>query len=483
MKLHKPSSQLAKLLLLGVCSLAIGILSPQRAHTEAGGGALSSSDFVNTAPQGFGDRQNSVTWSMAWFKDRLYVGTGRALECVRVAVEHAYYPIVKYPPEDPDVQCAPDPADLPLQAEIWRWTPESGNWDRVYQSPNDVAIPNRSGKYTARDIGYRGMLVFTEADGTEALYISGVSLGSLYPGVPAPRILRTTDGVNFQPLPQDPGTFLHDIDATGFRGLTQYKGRLFVLASVGLLGQGYIIESNDPKAGNNSFHTIMPDNLLAYEMTVFNNQLYIGSASRDTPFIVWKTDASGVPPYNLVPVLTNGGNRRVNPSKTVVSMQVFHDDLFVGTDRPPDLFRIHADNTWQLIVGSNYPSQPLSGIGSGFDWPYNLHVWRMGVYNDRLLVGTMDSSTGFRNNTIIGPLVKAKMGFDIFTSADGEHMTVLTQNGLGDPFNVGVRQLVSTPYGLFLGDENPYNGHTIFRVVPGMQPRGYFPLVFSSGTT
>ena len=35
-----------------------------------------------TATGGFGDRQNSYSWSMAWFKGKLYVGTARNVQCV-----------------------------------------------------------------------------------------------------------------------------------------------------------------------------------------------------------------------------------------------------------------------------------------------------------------------------------------------------------------------------------------------------------------
>ena len=65
-------------------------------------------------------------------------------------------------------------------------------------------IPIRS--YTpAPDIGFRNMFTFTEQSGTQALYVSGCSAGSIYPGVPGARLLRSTDGVNFVPVAQDLG--------------------------------------------------------------------------------------------------------------------------------------------------------------------------------------------------------------------------------------------------------------------------------------
>src|SRR5262249_9125175 len=148
---------------------------------------------------GFGDRQNNIAWSMQWFKGKLYVGTVRSLLCVTGATLNFYFPgwgLYNTHP-DPDVPCPADPSDLDLRAEIWCYTPGTGNWARVFQSPNDVPIPNAAGKFVARDIGFRGMVVFREQDGTEALYVMGVTAREYLPGLPPPRILRTTDGLTF----------------------------------------------------------------------------------------------------------------------------------------------------------------------------------------------------------------------------------------------------------------------------------------------
>src|SRR5262245_27692904 len=139
---------------------------------------ITPSEFVTAAPQGFGDRQNSWPWAMVWWEkqNKLFVGTARAKACVDHATVALFRPrFAQYPPRDRDIVCAPAVHDLPLQAEIWSWSPETGAWKRVFRSPNDLPIPGRPGKLVARDVGFRGMQVFTEADGTEALYVSGVS--------------------------------------------------------------------------------------------------------------------------------------------------------------------------------------------------------------------------------------------------------------------------------------------------------------------
>src|SRR5688572_12722358 len=57
---------------------------------------LRRADFAEVAPQGFGDRQNSWAWSMAWFQGKLYVGTQRSFQCVYAAAIDLLYPA--YPP-------------------------------------------------------------------------------------------------------------------------------------------------------------------------------------------------------------------------------------------------------------------------------------------------------------------------------------------------------------------------------------------------
>src|SRR5687768_4110374 len=109
MKPHRLLKQLRRLVAL--CAAA-AILIPT---AGASGPPLIATDFTQVAPQGFGDRHNSVAWSMAWFKGNLYVGTGRATQCVQRAVLIFRHPWMRDWPIDPEIACADDPNDLPLQ--------------------------------------------------------------------------------------------------------------------------------------------------------------------------------------------------------------------------------------------------------------------------------------------------------------------------------------------------------------------------------
>jgi hypothetical protein len=280
--------------------------------------------FTRINQPGFGDPQNSYSWSMAWFQGNLYVGTNRDFLCVERATQ-AFYGVGLYEPHPLScVTCPPSPYDMDLRAEIWRYSPASGQWALVYQSPADLPNPKAPGKFVARDIGYRDMVVFTEADGTQALYILGATAREYIPGLPPPRILRTTDGVNFAPIPQDAGTTLGDLNAVTFRASAVYNGRLYVTASPSMVGDGYVLEATTPALGNDAFRQVTNSGLLVYELNVFNGFLYIGAGDQNKGYSVLKTNATGSPPYTLTPVVT-GGAGRGSTMASVVSMHVFNN--------------------------------------------------------------------------------------------------------------------------------------------------------------
>lgn len=452
---------------------------------------LLQQDFLEAASQGFGDRQNSFAWSMIWWRDKLYVGTNRSWLCVQHAsVAYAFPGWARYPPQDPDLDCAEEPEDLPVQAEIWRWTPRTDTWERLYQSPNDVEIPGFPGKHVARDIGYRYMTVFTESDGTEALYVSGVSARSYIKDIPPPRILRSTDGMTFEPIPQEPGTFLGDldtldgIDMNGFRTLTVYRDRLYAIVGR-IFGNGVLIEAENPAGGNDNFRQVSPSGMQIFEMVPYNGFLYVGTTDAENGYAVLKTEATGEPPYTFTPIVMEGGFREPRPSGSVISMFVFKDKLYVGTDRPAELIRINPDDSWDLIVGAprDTPSgykEPLSGMGDGFDYWSNGHMWRMEEHDGWLYVGTMDESTYLRRIPGLGDRLAPQMGFDLYASRDGVHFIEITHTGFDDGFSYGARTMASTPHGFFLGSANAYYGLRVWQGLPGERYQAYLPVIRNS---
>src|SRR5579862_6212682 len=169
------TQQLSTMTRAGLWALPLLLFVSQMGQAQSV--SLTRDDFMQVSLQGFnGDRQNGYAWAMQWFNGQLFVGTDRAQSCMNAAQDHDQNPANPYPPTDPAISCPALISELPplLQAEIWSWNPITGAWTRVFQSPLNVLIPGYK-TYTAPDTGFRGMGVFTESDGTQALYVSGAS--------------------------------------------------------------------------------------------------------------------------------------------------------------------------------------------------------------------------------------------------------------------------------------------------------------------
>ena len=53
-------------------------------------------------------------------------------------------------------------------------------------------------------------------------------------------------------------------------------------------------------------------------------------------------------------------------------------------------------------------------------------------------------------------ILENQSGFDLYRSFDGENWVPVTTNGMDNPYNMGLRTMVSSPHGLFLGTANPF---------------------------
>ena len=454
-------------------------------------------DPNNPFSQGLGDRQNSWAWSMKWWNGKLFVGTSRAYRCFsRASLARIAAFLFPYPPPDPDQACTTDPAELPLQAEIWAWTPPTpssgprGSWELLYRSPKDVPVPGRTGLFVPYEVGFRGMEIHTDRNGVEALYAVGISTAALWDGtkvVPPPRILSSTTGEkdSFKPIPQAAGTFMGELSRGSFRSPTSYDGRFFVLHGT-IQGSGVLLGSDAPRSGNDSWAEVGPPGKMFFEMQPYNGWLYLGGQDYSGGYTVVKTRALG-DPYEFVTVVPGGGLLEASalngqkPSASVVSMHVFEGRLYVGTDNPAELIRINPDDTWDLLVGSprRAPSgawiYPLSGLEDGFAHQFNDHIWRQGSHDGFLYAGTYDASINWKDDPNVGPRFTHLQGTDVYRTPDGWYWTPITMAGFRSPgdndyadpidgrFNYGTRSFADTPYGMFVGTANDAYGLNIFR--------------------
>jgi hypothetical protein len=447
--------------------------------------------FQAVAPSGFGADANNGASAMQWFKGDLYVGTSRSTQCVTLATVGSWLPIDVYPFIGRN--CPADAADLPLAAEIWRYSPASGQWSRVYSSPMDIPvrfdIRKRPTKFTARDIAFRSMAVVKESGGQETLYVGGMSAAEVFPGAfskmanpPGPRLLRTRDGVTWQAVPQTPGTFLGDIGKglphsqikpVIFDALVGYRGRLF--AAVGdFFGNDAIVAATDPAAGDDAWQLASPppEQFAVSALAVYNGFLYCAVAGRQgQPYRIFKADPAGAP-LDFSLVLTGGGTQPGGATAfRAFSMVEFRGRLYVGTGVPPELVRIDADDTWELLVGQPRMTdeglkRPLSGVSLGLGSAFSAQFRALAAHEGKLYLGTSDWSTTLDVIPPLGDMVQYEYGFDLFRSDDGFSWAHVTRNGFGVEHQPIARTMQSTPAGLFVGSASSAAGLQVWQKPP-----------------
>jgi hypothetical protein len=443
---------------------------------------LSRKDFSLIASGGFGDGLNNYAHSMAWFKGHLYVGTTRGnfpLMKARLPIDLDPWPVV----------CPENPFDLDLRAEIWRYDPCNDLWERVHKSP---IVTGSHGKPIPRELGYRGMVV-CQADELDdpALFVSTWSPAKGQ----GPLLLRTVDGRHFEQT-CEPG--LIGLPVTTIRSLVQFKGRLYTTpagsrgGNPNVSAHSVIYESRDPARGLwepvSDFGFGDSGNKTIFEIASFGDHLYAGTLNLEG-YQVWRSTAEGDLPYKWERVIEYGAYRgKLN--QCVMSMHPFKDALYVGSgiqgggiDRQhkvgpaaPELIRIFPDGQWDLLVGEERDTpdgykRPLSGYMPGFDNFFNGYFWRMCEHNGWLYISTFDWSFALgyaRRDTWPKAFVNIvsnvgeqfifdrQSGFDLYRSYDGENWVPITRNGMDNPYNIGLRTMVSSPHGLFLGTANPF---------------------------
>jgi len=436
------------------------------------GRPLHARHFICIADEGFGDPQNFLAHSMAWFQGRLYVGTTRMGKRSNDRTNPGMFHRRSSRPGAHAYIHEPS-----QRGQIWVYNPQTDRWQKTYESPV-IRLPD--GTRAPREIGYRSMVVFQGAsDSAPALYVSSISnVGSL--------ILRSDDGEHFVPVSQ---RGLENNDIWSLRTLVPFRGRLYT-SPTGRIGAELIdrniaetpivLEGPDPAAA--SWKQVSeigfgdPTNRGIFEMALFNGFLYAGTGNPYTGFQIWKTRAE-VSPYQWQKVITDGAFRG-NSNEAIVSMYVFNDALYVGTgiqgmgyDRAynagpaaAELLRIHPDDSWELIVGSRRRTfegvkTPLSGLGPGFGNKFNSVIWRMIEHDGWLYVGTEDlcsyllpiTRIAHIRSQAIDDLVDEEGGFDLWRSQDGAVWELVTRVGFGNPHNHGLRTFASTPIGLFVG--------------------------------
>ena len=452
------------------------------------GVGLTEMDFKLITDSGLGDGLNSYTHSMSWFENRLYVGFSRAiLQSLKTGGQYNYKPWPTLSPEDN--------YDVDRRGEIWQYTPETERWKRVYQA---MWISGEAGRPCPRFCGYRGMTIYQGPhDHKPCLYVATWAVSK----AGTPTLLRTEDGEHFELMPRPSW----DTSVRSFRSLQVFKGRVHTsptgatkegVASSDVGGDASVFCTQDIRYPD--WGTCSPEgfgdkrNVTIFEMGVYDNHLYASVANPWTGLQIWKTDGEGGVPYKWKKVIERGAGRgpfnegaaALIPFKgalyvaTGVANGGFHRDYDLGP-AAPELIRLWPDDSWDLIVG--YPrttSQglkvPLSGYSGGFDHVLNGYIWRLHVHDGWLYAGTFN---GNNNVPYLQPhiwpedilhqynswgwdhVMRNYSGCELWRTNDGIHWENVTRNGFGNRFNWGIRNMASTPHGLFVGTANAYGSH------------------------
>ena len=475
---------------------------------------LSRNNFRRICENGFGDGHNSFAHSVDWFNGRLFVGTTRSnFQMVRVQTLFANLPVHCWPVEGPDN--SRDLYKLDRRAQIWTYEPGSDQWEQVFRSPIVDALDSGS---TARECGYRAMVAFQgESDPHPALYVASLPAGRS----PGSLLLRSLDGRIFEPA-TDYGIIPRK-NVTATRVLIPFKGRLYtsptgtrghdVKFMINVSGLPIIYETRDP--GRSEWIAACepafgdPKNLGVFTIAVFNDQLYAATFN-NTGFELWRSDCEGDPPYRWTRVIENGAYRGPE-NQSVAAMTVFKGALYLGTGiqnggydlankigpAGAELIRVHADDSWDLIVGESRSTpigrkEALAGLQPGFGNLFNGYFWAIAEHDGWLYLGTMDSviwvewldfnryperTRKFIEGIGLQNILENEAGCDLWRSADGENFLPVTRTGFDNRYNLGIRNLVSTPFGLFVGVANPFGPTVAVRSEDGTfryvdNPRG-----------
>jgi hypothetical protein len=459
-------------------------------------GGLVMSDFNNLTPingidfNNFNNaRQNNYAWSISELGDYIYVGTGRNIV---VNIIKSIEPNTQLP-----ALIKPDPIDN--LAEIWRYKKDGTlPWERVFKAPSGSGIT-----------GFRFMIQDRPFGGSPCIYAATFGLKV--------QILKTTNGVNWFILPD---TVLQGASS---RAMVIQKRKLYVatIDETNASSIPLLYSSKDPEFfpwepvidySAPGFDPAKNPKGAISNMEIFDNRIYAATSNSDG-VQVWRTNGEEPELNEWTLVVDNGFGDPAN--KYSLSIGVFKDYLYVsGTKELPlswflprgcDVIRIDKDDNWQLIIGGNpfIPLTPavenekksLSGLGSGFDNPFNVYAWQIQEYQDKLLISTFDDSSNmevildtlltnrlalyqligetitiilieiYKSIVEILRAIRYPIGFDLYISDDGVHFSSVVLRGLANPNNYGGRLLyVDSSQKLYLGTANPFQGCEVWKI-------------------
>ncbi|MGI6065703.1 MAG: hypothetical protein ACOYI2_04320 [Bacillota bacterium] len=437
-------------------------------------------------------KQNNYAWSMEEFGDYLYVGTGRNI--VYSVLQSGLIPGFQVPETFV-------PKQLDMNAEIWRYKKDgSQTWQNVYKAPAELDI-----------VGFRFMTTYTTPEGETALYAGCYTDGSNL------IILKSLNGIDWIPLVTD-----INADSTramiNHRGklymvaLGEESTPIYVSSDPQREGWQLACAAGDPEK-NPRGHIVT--------MISYNGRIYVATAPVGG-FEVWRTNGPTPETDDWTLVVDKGAGDALNEIPLTMGVFRYHlyvgtaisfaissidpEKNFIPP-KPFDLIRIHPDDRWDVIVGGNpvVPTVPTTGrrnkglYPSGFGDISQGYCWQLKEYNNEFYLGTWNWSNlllpllsslfetnrdfvknlfnqvsdprilkKLLNEYYLDPLLELlpssldsmveNFGFELWRSSTGKVWQPVTLDGMGNPCNYGLRNILPAGRRLYLGTANPFQG-------------------------
>ena len=520
--LHRPSWKVFPILVIISLLTSVGYLAfapatPAVAQDEVAFQQVSPNGFIDSEAEG---RYNSYPWSMDVLLtddgDYLYVGSNRdLLYGLFRAAGLSDEQITEIFGEDIPIPLGDD-TDFCTRLFRCRVDDPANSWELVYTSPT---IPTPQGEIP-RDIGYRALRTFTDVGGETAVYVATTSLSNVLP------CYLMKFGQDFNPG-DEPEIVLQLPGANSVRALTVHNNKLDVSTrsderwasdNPALGNWTQVAEPGDFPAGG--VPAEQPHGISI--MVSFDGSLYAFVAVKNQqdgfPGGFWAYKSNNPAIGNWEETMSYGAGNAWN--EAVTDAKVFGDYVYVGTAiilpqhllrdenityllqnwKGGDVLRFDSDDNWEMVIGNpdvnTLFDERVGNYGAGFDNPFNVYCWWMDVYQDELYLGTFDSSIFV---DYIDGILKAAFpeapewllqliaqqlqtlaqeiaggnpaGGDLWVTQDGSTWTPVTLDGFGDKYNYGVRTVLGTDAGLFVGMANPFYGAEVWEL-PAPTPAG-----------
>lgn len=480
---------------------------------------LRQGDLALVGVGGVGDGYNSYAHAMMPWNDKLYVGVSRCVFQSLALHRHStnwnnidHWP-VPFPAQGLDGLYT----HLDRRGQIWCYDLIANSWQKIFVSPT---FTGDKGEAVPREFGYRCMALHRwPGEEDDHIYITTTATGRS----PGSTLLRITSAGEFQRF-GDYG--LMGLPVTSVRSLVSFQGSLFASPS-GAKGSRSntcdfpaVFRCDDPtgkewrKVSQDGFGDA--SNITVFCLYTGRDYLYAGTLN-NSGCQVWRTNGAMVGDTCEWECIACDGAGRGSLNQAVACMCEFNQSIYVGTGiqnggfdiannigpAAAEIFRINSDGSVEVVVGSRRKelaqSDPVSGLGPGFGNPLNGYIWSMCVHQGWLYAGTCnigvmlnyvnlgalgDKGQRLLKHVGVENIMKEQAGAELWKSPDGENWVPVATGGLGNKFNLGVRNLISYQSRLIIGTANPF-GPSIFNKcldgswVETQNPRGGFELFVS----